>query len=116
MLPDADPKLHQSLRGLDEPAITEGLVAISYLVAGGEYLWISRIWTTLFWVLGGLALFALVSRMTSEDGAVIALGYYLLLPFGSTTTRAFLPEPMMVMWILLALYAIYRWVESSTWK
>ena len=116
MLPNADPKLHQSLRGLDEPAITEGLVAVSYLAAGGEYLWIARIWTTLFWVLGGLALFALVRRMTSIDGAVIALGYYLLLPFGDTTTRAFLPEPLMVMWILLALYAIYRWVESSTWK
>ena len=120
MLPNPDPSLRQSAKALastpTEPPITEEFVALSYLVAGGEFLWISRLWTTLFWVLGGLALFALVRRMTSVDGAVIALGYYLLLPFGNTTTRAFLPEPLMIMWIILALYAIVRWVESSTWK
>jgi 4-amino-4-deoxy-L-arabinose transferase-like glycosyltransferase len=119
MLPNADPAQRQTLLSnttLTEPPITEALVAVSYLVAGGEYLWIARLWTTLFWVVGGLALFALVRRMTSVDGAVIALGYYLLLPFGNITTRAFLPEPMMIMWIILALYAIYRWVETSTWK
>jgi 4-amino-4-deoxy-L-arabinose transferase-like glycosyltransferase len=120
MLPNADPVLR--LKAIDlaptptEPPITEGLVALSYLVAGGEHLWIFRLWTTFFWVVGGLALFALVRRMTSEDGAVISLGYYLLLPFGNATTRAFLPEPLMTMWIILAVLAIYRWIESSTWK
>jgi 4-amino-4-deoxy-L-arabinose transferase-like glycosyltransferase len=99
-----------------EPPITETLVALGYLVTGGEHLWIFRLWTTLFWVVGGMALFALVRRMTSVDGAVISLGYYLLLPYGNSTSRAFLPEPLMIMWIILALYAIYRWVESSTWK
>ncbi|MBU2610112.1 MAG: glycosyltransferase family 39 protein [Chloroflexi bacterium] len=122
MSPNADPQLRQQAIGLaaatghDEPTITETLVALSYLVAGGEYLWIFRLWTTLFWVIGGVALFALVRRMTSVDGAMVALGYYLLLPFGNTTTRCFLPEPLMVMWIILALFALYRWVESQTWK
>jgi hypothetical protein len=118
--PNADPAQRQTAiaatSSMTEPPITEALVAVSYLVAGGEYLWIFRLWTTLFWVLGGLALFALVRRMASVDGAVISLGYYLLLPFGNTTTRAFLPEPLMIMWIILAVYAIYLWVESSTWK
>ena len=120
MLPNADPVLRQKAIALApipyEPPITEKLVALSYLAMGGEYLWIFRIWTTLFWVVGGLALFALVRRMSSVDGAVIALGYYLLLPFGNATTREFLPEPLMVMWIILALYATHRWVESSTWR
>jgi len=120
MLPNADPALRQAAIELaptpTEPPITEVLVALSYLVAGGENLWIFRLWTTLFWAVGGLALFALVRRMTSEDGAVIALGYYLLLPFGNATTRAFLPEPLMTMWIILALLAIFRWIESSAWK
>ena len=121
MLPNADPKIRQlaiSLTGgkHDEPPITEKLVALSYLVAGGEYLWIFRLWTTLFWMIGGVALFALVRRMTSVDGAVVALGYYLLLPFGNTTTRGFLPEPLMIMWILLALYSLSRWIENQTWK
>jgi hypothetical protein len=122
MQPNADPQLRQeaidlaSANAHDEPTITETLVALSYLVAGGEYLWIFRLWTTLFWVIGGLGLFALVRRMTSVDGAVVALGYYLLLPFGNTTTRCFLPEPLMVMWVILALFACYRWIENQTWK
>jgi hypothetical protein len=121
MLPNANPNLRHLAIELapgipEEPPIMETLVALSYLVTGGENLWIFRLWTTLFWVVGGIALFALVRRMTSADGAVISLGYYLLLPYGNTTTRAFLPEPLMIMWIILALYAIYRWVESSTWK
>jgi len=36
--------------------------------------------------------------------------------FGNATTRAFLPEPLMTMWIILALLAIFRWIESSAWK
>ncbi len=122
MSPNADPQIRQqaiqlaAATGHDEPTITETLVALSYFVAGGEYLWISRLWTTLFWMIGGAALFSLVRRMTSVDGAMMALGYYLLLPFGNTTTRCFLPEPLMVMWIILALFALYRWVESQTWK
>ncbi len=120
MLPNANPTVRQNAIGMappvTEPPLTESLVAFSYLVTGGEHLWIIRIWTTLFWVVGGLALFALVRRMTSDDGGVIAVGYYLLLPFGNTTTRAFLPEPLMIMWIILALYAIHRWIEGQKWK
>jgi 4-amino-4-deoxy-L-arabinose transferase-like glycosyltransferase len=120
MLPTADPILLQKAVALmpwhDEPPITEGLVALSYLLVGGEHLWIYRIWTMLFWVIGGMGLFTLVRRMTSVDGAVVALGYYMLLPFGNSTTRAFLSEPLMIMWIILALYAIYRWVEKPNWK
>ena len=122
MLPNADPQIRHEAIHLaevsvhDEPTITETLVALSYLVAGGEYLWIFRLWTTLFWVIGGIALFALVRKMTSVDGAMLALGYYLLLPFGIAITRSFLPEPLMVMWIILALFALYRWIESQTWK
>jgi hypothetical protein len=122
MLPNADPQIRQQAINIaaetvhGEPTITEALVAVSYLVAGGEYLWMARLWTTLFWVIGGIALFALVRRMTSADGALVSLGYYLLLPFGNAITRQLLPEPLMVMWILLALYALSRWLDNQTWK
>jgi len=66
-------------------------------------------------MIGGQPFFALVRRMTSSDGAVVALAYYLLLPFGNTTTRGF-SRAVMVMWILLALYSLYHWVENQTWK
>ncbi len=122
MLPHADPEIRQRAIGIAaatvhlEPTITEALVAVSYLVTGGEHLWIFRLWTTLFWVIGGIALFALVRKMTSADGALVAVGYYLLLPFGNAITREFLPEPLMVMWIVLALFAFSHWIEDQTWK
>lgn len=102
--------------GLLEPPVTEALVALTYYVVGGEYLWISRIWTTLFWISGSIALFLLVKKMTSTDGAVVAVGYFLLLPFANTVTRAFLPEPLMIMWLLWALYAFTQWLDHQTWR
>lgn len=99
-----------------EPPIMEFLVALSYVVASGEHLWISLIWTTFFWTIAGLALFRLAWKITSIDGAVVAFAYFMLLPYGNIETRAFLPEPLMIMFIFLALYSSYRWVESSSWK
>ncbi len=121
MTPDADPVTRQKAINLGkydqlEPTVTETLVAYTYRLAGGVYLWIARLYTIFFWLLGGVALFALAWRLSSADGAIVSLAYYLLLPFGILISRSFLPEPLMVMWILFAIFAIYRWAETHTWK
>jgi len=99
-----------------EPNINEWIVALTYRIAGGEYLWIARLYSILYWTIGGIALFALARRMTNLDGALVALAYYFLLPYGGVVSRAFLPEPFMVMWLLLAAYAAYRWTEVPSWR
>jgi 4-amino-4-deoxy-L-arabinose transferase-like glycosyltransferase len=48
--------------------------------------------------------------------ALIALAYYLVLPFSVQASRSFQPDPDMTVWIILTAYAAYRWSESSTWK
>jgi hypothetical protein len=122
MEPNADPQARATaatfLRyvGQYEPPILEGLVAVTYRAIGHEVLWVSRLYTTLFWLIGGIALFALARRMTSVDGAVIATGFYLLLPFAAQASRSFQPDPGMVMWFILFLYGIYRWSESPRWR
>ncbi len=138
MLPSADPaQREQAIRlwkvqEIFEPPIFERLVALTYLVAGGEHLWFARLYSTLFWLVGGVALFALARRMlagpaqpsasspaqsfTPTAGALVALGFYLVVPYAVTASRSFQPDPMMVMWIILAAYAIFRWGESPTWK
>ncbi len=121
MLPNIDPGLKGTANGLAvfnrlEPNITERIVALSYWLAGGEKLWLSRIWTAIFWAAGGLALFLLAARITNVDGAILALAFYLLTPFAVVQSRAFLPEPLTVMLTLWALYCAYRWTESSSWK
>ena len=62
-----------------EPSVFEGLVAVTYLVTGGEHLWVARIYSILFWLLGGVALYALARRLTSPLAA-IASTYLLLFP------------------------------------
>ncbi len=122
LLPDADPQVQSQAHYLGvvfstlEPQLFEGLVARTYLVLGGEYLWVARVYSILFWMVGGLALFGLARRMTSADGGLVALAFYLFLPFANTHSRTFLPEPMLVMFLLMGLYAAFRWVEGRQWK
>jgi hypothetical protein len=122
MLPQADPALREQAiafwrsTGQYEPSILEKLVAYSYLAIGSENIWVSRIFTSLFWVIGGLALYALAKRLTSTGAALVALAYYLILPFAVQASRSFQPDPGMTMWIVLAVYALYRWSERPSWK
>jgi len=100
---------------LIEPLVFESIVAKTYRVIGSEQLWVARVYASLFWVIGGLALYFLASAMTNPDGGVIAIIYYLFLPFGITASRSFQPDPLMVMGILLSWWALYRWYQKPTW-
>ncbi len=113
----ADPTLRQqaiSLGTLEplEPSILESMVGFTDWVAGAERPWVSRIYTALFWLVGGLALFALARRMASFWASLLGLAFYLFLPFGVVASRSFQPDPGMVMCILLSAYAFYRWSEA----
>ena len=122
MLPNADPDARRISVGIAntlgqyEPSIVEKIVAITYLLLGREVLWVSRIYTSLFWLIGGVALYDLARRMTSFGGALVTLAYYLILPFAVQASRSFQPDPGMVMWIILSAYAFYRWGEKPSWK
>ena len=113
----ADPVLRQQAIGLGtldplEPSILESIVGFTDWVVGAENLWVSRIYTALFWVVGGIALFALARRMASFSASLLGVAFYLFLPFGVVASRSFQPDPGMVMWILLSAYAFYRWSEA----
>ncbi|MCK4489608.1 MAG: glycosyltransferase family 39 protein, partial [Anaerolineales bacterium] len=99
-----------------EPIILETIVAVTYGFAGGEYIWIARIYSSFFWVLGGIALFFLVKEMVSIDGAYLALTYYLFVPYGIVASRSFQPDPLMTALIVLSWWTFYRWYRTSTWK
>lgn len=116
--------------GQYEPPILERLVAWTYLALGKEALWVSRIYTSLFWAIGGLALFALALKLSQSNlaptngvapatffehilPAAIALGYYQFLPFAIQASRSFQPDPGMTMWVLLAILALVNWRDTS---
>jgi hypothetical protein len=98
-----------------EPAVNETMVAGLYLLFG-EHLWLARVCSSIYWLLGGLALFALACRIASRDGAILGLAYYLFLGFGVIASRSFQPDPLMVGLILCSLWAFYRWQEEQSWK
>jgi hypothetical protein len=84
-----------------EPEVMERLVAFTYS-GTGEHLWVARIYSSVFWIIGGVFLFLLIRDLFSVDGAVIALAYYLFTPYAVIASRAFQPDPLMVLWLSLA--------------
>jgi 4-amino-4-deoxy-L-arabinose transferase-like glycosyltransferase len=122
MLPNIDPAQKQlaislwKAQDVYEPPILERIVALTYYLVGSEQLWIARIYSAMFWMIGGLALYGLAKRMTSVGGGLAALAFYLFVPLGVYASRAFQPNSFMVMWMLLALYVLFRWSEDRTWK
>lgn len=97
-----------------EPGVVERLVAFTYQFTG-ERLWIARIYSSLFWVIGGIFLFLLIKDLISIDGAMVATAYYLFLPYGVIASRAFQPDPLMVMFIIAFWWAFHRWSHRPTW-
>jgi 4-amino-4-deoxy-L-arabinose transferase-like glycosyltransferase len=98
-----------------EPAILERLVSFTYRLTGPE-LWVARIYSILFWSIGGMALYLLASRLSTPDGGILALAFYLFVPFGVIASRSFQPDPLMVALFIWLLWALERWNRLRTWK
>jgi hypothetical protein len=101
--------------GLIEPPIMESIVALTYHLIG-EHSWMGRLVASLFWLLGGIAIWLLAREMSMRTGGIIALAYYLFVPFAVTASRSFLPDPLMVAMIAWSLWALYSWEVHRTWK
>jgi hypothetical protein len=122
LLPGADPQkkaLAESFRravGRYEPPISESIAGFTYRLIGGESFAVPRVYATLFWLLAGIALFDLARRMTSPAAALVAVAYYLVLPFAVQASRSFQPDPLMTSAFVVGIYFLYRWTESESWK
>lgn len=99
-----------------EPDILEWVTAFAYRLTGGEHLWIPRLFSISFWMIGGLALFDLARVLTGPAGATLATVFYLLLPYGAIASRSFQPDPLNTMFITLGAWALYRWYGQPSWR
>lgn len=102
--------------GLIEPPIMQRLAAVTYQIAGGEHLWIPRLYAILFWLTGGLALFFLARRLAGNDGAIVSLAYYLFLPYGAIASRSFQPDSLLTALIIISFWSMIRWQASRSWR
>ena len=105
--------IHQAkLKSDVEPVVFERLVAFTYRFTG-EQLWIARIYSSLFWLIGGVFLFLLVRDLTSFEGAILSTAYYLIFPYAVIASRSFQPDPLMVMLILVFWWMLSRWSDLT---
>ena len=96
------------LKAQVEPVILERLAAYTYRFTG-EQLWVGRIYSSLFWLVGGVFLFLLVRGLLSFDAAFFSTAYYLLFPYAIAASRSFQPDPLMVMLIIAFWWAFAKW-------
>lgn len=97
-----------------EPEVMEKLVFFTYQFTG-EQIWVGRLYSLIFWVLGGFFLFLLAHNLVSEDGAVFTLAFYLLLVYGVIASRSFQPDPLMILLIITFWWSLQRWSQNPTW-
>jgi hypothetical protein len=104
------------IRAAIEPEVLEQMVAFTYRFTG-EHLWIARIYSSIFWVIGGFFLFLLARQIISVDGALAAAALYLFISYAVTASRSFQPDPLMVMLIIIFWWAVVRWSnDPSSYK
>lgn len=99
-----------------EPPFMDGLAAISYHLIGKEILWVPRLFSAIFWVLGGLGIFLLAREMTSDAGGLAAASFYLFLPYAVIASRSFQPDPLMTALLSFSWLFIYRWSKNKSMK
>lgn len=98
-----------------EPTVFENLVAFTYRFTG-EQVWVARMYSSFFWLIGGMFLFLLARDFVSFDGALVSTAYYLLFPYAIIGSRSFQPDPLMVMLIVAFWWAFSRWVRAPSWS
>lgn len=101
--------------GLIEPQVFERLVALTYQWAGGAYLWIPRLYSILFWMIGAVFLGLLAVEFAGGPGALVGLLFFLSWPYAVSASRSFQPDPLMVALIAASVYAGSRWERQRTW-
>jgi hypothetical protein len=96
-----------------EPEIIEHIAVFFYRLTGKEQLWIPRLISALFWLVGGIFVYLLARDMFSVDGGILALAFYLFVPYGIFSSRSFQPDPLMVMLIVAFWWLIYCWANLT---
>jgi hypothetical protein len=116
-LPDWKKRVARANLDEDPPIelpVIEFIAATAYQLADAERLWLPRLFSSLFWISGGLFLYLLATRFVPRWPALVATMVYLFLPFPLVASTSFQPDPLMVMLMLAAVLAIVRHHEHPT--
>jgi hypothetical protein len=100
-----------------EPLILENISAYLYQWTG-ETPAVARALSGVFWLLGGIFLYRLARNLTdSRPAAYAALLFYLFLPYSIVASRAFQPDPLMMLFLLAFWWAFEHWTrQPADWR
>lgn len=120
-LPDAPADLRAfaiqqgKMRATIEPEILEHLTAFTWQFTG-EKLWVARIYSIFFWLIGGIFLYLLACDLFTRNGALFTTAFFLFLPYAVMASRSFQPDPLMTALVIGFWWAIHRWAGRRQWK
>jgi hypothetical protein len=97
-----------------EPRIIENLSVFGYRIMGAEHLWIPRVLSSVFWVVGGFFLYLTARMMLSPGIALFSTCFYLFLPYSILASRSIQPDPLMVMMMLFSIYRVLKYDENPS--
>lgn len=97
-----------------EPRIIENIAVWGYRITGSEHLWIPRVVSSIFWIIGGIYLFLIARMFFTPGAALFSAFFYLFLPYGILASRSFQPDPLMVMMMMFSLYRVLKYDENPT--
>jgi hypothetical protein len=97
-----------------ELPVMEFVAATAYRVVGGERIWIPRLLSSLFWVAGAVFVYLLARRFAHAWAAALAVFVYLFFPFPLVASTSFQPDPLMILLLVAALFAVVRHHEQPT--
>ena len=80
----------------------------------GEHLWIPRLLSASFWLVGGFFLYLVARKIVSPNAALFAVAFYMFDPAAVLHSRAFMPDPLMIMVLVISVYTILRYHEEPT--
>ncbi|HKI30532.1 MAG TPA: glycosyltransferase family 39 protein [Gemmataceae bacterium] len=99
-----------------EPPLLQTLTVLTYFPDGRERPWVSGLIASAFWLLGGWFLYRLALWYAGGAGALCALAYYLLAPFGIVVSQSFQPEALLVCGLLGALWVLVCGRALESWQ
>jgi hypothetical protein len=105
---------HMQSKADIEPIVYERLVAFTYRFTG-EQIWVARIYSSLFWMIGAVFLFLLARELVSFEGALISTAYFLLFPYAVIASRSFQPDILMIALTISFWWMLLRWTRSPSW-
>ncbi len=97
-----------------ELPVLDHAAAFGYRIIGGEHIWLPRVLSIVFWMIGGIFLYLIALKLYSSGAALFSTVFYLFLPFGISASRSFQPDPLMLMLLLISLFMILNYYERPS--